>query len=188
MRTTSQAVGVGEATGARPATRRSPREHRRGRRRPLVPARGGGNRAWRRPATSADHAARVPRAFVRYCNASARGMTLRTHLASTEVIHGRASPQPCGQRVRTVLYACMKCVAQGVTRRRIRTNECLGRALEVALAAHASTEALACGGGVLSSRTCNHPLGVVGGSSMSGVACMHRVRCSGRHPQADPRQ
>ena len=61
-----------------------------------MPARGGGNRAWRRPATSADHAARVPRAFVQYCNASARGMTLRTHLASTEAIHRRASPQPCG--------------------------------------------------------------------------------------------
>ena len=62
-----------------------------------------------------------------------------------------------------VLHGCMKRLAQGVTRTWIRTNECLGRALEVAPAAHASTEALACGGGVLSSRTCNHPLGGVGG-------------------------
>ena len=68
-----------------------------------------------------------------------------------------------------VLHACMKCVAQGVTRRRIRANECLGGALEVALAAHASTEALACGGGVFSSRTCNqfHPCPLTG-----VVACM----------------
>ena len=85
-----------------------------------------------------------------------------------------------------VLYACMKCVAQGVTRTRIRTNECLGRALEVAPAAHASTEALTAGGGVLSSSTCNHPLGGVGGSLIGGVACMHGVRCSGRYPQTDP--
>ena len=56
------------------------------------------------------------------------------------------------------LHACMKCVAQGVTRRRIRANECLGGALEVALAACASTEALACGGGVFASRMCYHPL------------------------------
>ena len=85
-----------------------------------------------------------------------------------------------------VLYACMKCVAQGVTRRRICTNECLGGAQEVPLAAHASTEALADGGGVLSSRTCNHD--GVGGSSMGGFACMHEVRCSGRHPQTDLHQ
>ena len=87
-----------------------------------------------------------------------------------------------------VLYACMKCVVQGVTRRRICTNGCLGGAQEVPLAAHASTEALAGGGGVLSSRTCNHPLGGVGGSSMGGVVCMHEVRCSGRHPQTDLHQ
>ena len=54
------------------------------------------------------------------------------------------------------LHGCMECVAQGVTRRRILTNECLSRAPEVHLAAHASTEALACGGGVLACSTCNH--------------------------------
>ena len=41
---------------------------------------------------------------------------------------------------------------------RIRTNECLGRAQEVALAAHASTEALAGGAELKASRTCTHPL------------------------------
>ena len=71
-----------------------------------------------------------------------------------------------------VLHACSKCDAQGVTRARIRTNECLGRAQEVALAAHASTEALAGGAESKASRTCNHPLGGVSGSSMGGVACM----------------
>ena len=49
----------------------------------------------------------------------------------------------------------MKRLDQGVIRRRIRTNECLGRAQEVPPAAHSSTEALARGGGVFSSRTCN---------------------------------
>ena len=96
-----------------------------------------------------------------------------------------------------VLHGCMKRLAQGsliavlhphVTRTWIRTNECLGRALEVAPAAHASTEALACGGGVLSSRTCNHPLGGVGGSSIGGVAWLHEAPCSGRHPHTDPHQ
>ena len=57
---------------------------------------------------------------------------------------------------RRCMHGCMKRLAQGVIRRRIRTNGCLGRAQEVPPAAHASTEALACGGGVLSSRTCNH--------------------------------
>ena len=72
----------------------------------------------------------------------------------------------------SVLHACTGRVAQGVTRARIRTNECLGRAQEVALAAHASTEALAGGAESKASRTCNHPLGGVSGSSMGGVACM----------------
>ena len=75
-----------------------------------------------------------------------------------------------------VLHGCMKRLAQGVTRSRIRTNECLGRAQEVALAAHASTEALAGGAEVVASRTCNHPLGGVSGSSMVGVACMPWAR------------
>ena len=44
-----------------------------------------------------------------------------------------------------VLHACPRRVAPGVTRSRIRTNECLGRAQEVALAAYASAEALAGG-------------------------------------------
>ena len=70
------------------------------------------------------------------------------------------------------LHACIKCAAQGVTRARTRTNECLGRAQEVALAAHASTEALAGGAELKASRTCTHPLGGVSGSSMGGVACM----------------
>jgi len=43
------------------------------------------------------------------------------------------------------MVACPGRVAQGVTRTRIRTNECLGRAQEVALAAYASAEALAGG-------------------------------------------
>ena len=50
------------------------------------------------------------------------------------------------------MHCCMKRLAQGVTRRQIRTNECVGRAQEVATAAHASTEALARGGGVLPRR------------------------------------
>ena len=70
------------------------------------------------------------------------------------------------------MYCCMKRLAQGVTRARIRTNECLGRAQEVALAAHASTEALAGGAESKSSRMCNHPFGSVSSSSMVGVACM----------------
>ena len=70
----------------------------------------------------------------------------------------------------------MKRLAQGDTRSRIRTNECLGRAQEVALAAHASTEALAGGGELRASRTCNHPLGGVSGSSMGGVAGMPWAR------------
>ena len=57
----------------------------------------------------------------------------------------------------TVVYGCMKRLAQGVTRSQIRTNGCLGVAQGVAAAAHASTEALACGGGVLPSRRCNVP-------------------------------
>ena len=150
----------------------------------------------------------------------------------------------------SVLHACSECDAQGVTRARIRTNECLGRAQEVALAAHASTEALAGGAELKASGTCNHPLGGVRGNARSrrwessleaagdecrshrtrsarlrailqglstrddtahtpgkhggdpqesessalratrpnGVVCMHEVRCSGRHPQADPHQ
>ena len=55
------------------------------------------------------------------------------------------------------MHCCMKRLAQGVSRRRIRTNECLGRAREVAPAAHASTEALAGGAELKASRTCNHP-------------------------------
>ena len=87
-----------------------------------------------------------------------------------------------------VLHACTERVAQGVTRARIRTNECLGRAQEVALAAYASTEALAGGAEVKSKPHVHHPLGGVSGSSMGGVACMHGARCSGRHPRSDPHQ
>ena len=71
------------------------------------------------------------------------------------------------------LHACMKCVAQGVTRRRIRTHGCLGGAPEVALAAHASTEALACGGGVLSSRTIVQPSPWRCGWLIDWQRCMH---------------
>ena len=76
-----------------------------------------------------------------------------------------------------VLHGCMKRLAQGVTRTWIRTNECLGRALEVAPAAHASTEALACGGGVLSSCTCNqfHPPFLPSGSLAVLHGCMKRL-------------
>ena len=88
-----------------------------------------------------------------------------------------------------VLHGCMKRLAQGVTRSRIRTNECLGRAQEVALAAQdASTEALTGGGESKASRTCNHPFGGVSGSSMVGVACMPWARCSRRRPRSDPHQ
>ena len=54
-----------------------------------------------------------------------------------------------------MLHACTQRLAQGVSRRQIRTNECLGRAREVAPAAQPSTEALARGGGELPRRTCN---------------------------------
>ena len=78
-----------------------------------------------------------------------------------KIVHVRARQLPrlidwVAHRL-AALHSWIECVAQGVTRRRIRANECLGGALEVALAAHASTEALACGGGVFASRTCNHP-------------------------------
>jgi hypothetical protein len=60
-----------------------------------------------------------------------------------------------------VLHASSKCDAQGVTRARIRTSECLGRDQEVALAAYALAEALAGGAELQASRTCIYPLAVI---------------------------
>ena len=57
-----------------------------------------------------------------------------------------------------VLHAYVMRLAQGVIRKRIRTNESLGRASEVPPAAHAPTEALADGGDVFASHTWLQPI------------------------------
>ena len=119
--------------------------------------------------------------------------------ASTEALAGGGgvlSSRTCNQYIpslalshrRCCMHGCMKRLAQGVIRRRIRTNGCLGRAQEVPPAAHASTEALACGGGVLSSRTCNHNSILALSHWRCCMDRLHEAPCSGRHPQTDPHQ
>ena len=106
------------------------------------------------------------------------------------VIKPHVQPQfhPCPLTGVVAWIGCMKRLAQGVIRRRIRTNGCLGRAQEVPPAAHASTEALACGGGVLSSRTCNHnSILALSDTGVDVHGCMKRL-AQVRHPQTDPHQ
>ena len=76
-----------------------------------------------------------------------------------------------------VLHGCIKRLAQGVNRRRICTNGCLGRTQEIPPADHASMEALAAGGGVLVCRTCNqfHPPSLPSFSLAVLHGCMKRL-------------